>query len=185
MTFVNLTNIFLIDSSGASRRLVEPLHISVGAGVAVSNREQGGDHDASPRTVHDRPRGRNSPARELCSDSVRRGQQTTDAIENDSRAWPPYRSAGGPDSATAPASPPPLRGAGAECAATFGSYRAGMLLNLRKQPFVGPEPDGCCGSQAAVRRSGHWRPKVTISPHANRALKCRWASCGGSGLAWL
>ena len=45
------------------------------------------------------------------------------------------------DPTTTPASPPLLRGAGARRAATLGGYRAGRLLNLRKRPFVGAEPE--------------------------------------------
>jgi hypothetical protein len=39
------------------------------------------------------------------------------------------------------ASAPLLRGSGAQCIARLVSYRASELMNFRKQPFVGPDPD--------------------------------------------
>ena len=63
------------------------------------------------------------------------------------------RASGRLDPNVTPASPPLLRRAGAQRAAALSDHRAGRLLNTRKQPFVSPDPDGCCGSNPVFEQS--------------------------------
>ena len=85
------------------------------------------------------------PVEHLLSGSRRQRHSAADPARTD-------RATGGPDSDTAPASPPLLRGAVAQCAATLGGHRAGRLLNLGKQPFVRPEPEWLLWVCAVQRR---------------------------------